>query len=126
LKFHLRGAKRNHAYIKIKSILEDYKKKREKVSIVAEAYNDIAILKSYLERNKINLVELFKIWDFKGNHTIQYKHLKDCLNVKGFNFDPTIREIILNIALKFVVQDKKNKNMDNFFINYEDFWMELV
>ncbi len=126
MKFHLRGAKRNHAYLKIKSILEDYKKKREKVSIVAEAYNEIAILKAYLKKNRINLIELFKIWDFKADRTILYKHLKDCLNVRGFKFDPNIRELILNLAMKFVLQDHKLKNIENCYVNYEAFWLELV
>lgn len=127
MKYHIRGTKRNHAYIRITSLMEEFKKKKEKISIVAGAYNDFTIIKNYLEQNEFNLYETLKMWDFKNNNTIMYKHLKDALSVRGFQFDPYIRDLLINIALKYVVdEEKSNNNLDNNLINYEALCLEFV
>jgi hypothetical protein len=107
--------------------MEEFKKKKEKLSIVAGAYNEISIVKSYLEESQLNLYEILQMWDFRKNGTIIYKHLKDALNVRGFKIDSSIRDLILNLALKFVTDENhKLINIDNSEINYETLLLELV
>lgn len=103
------------------------KRKKEKMSIIAGVYNENALIKSYLEENKLNLYEILKMWDFKNNKTIMYRHLKDALLVRGFNFNSTIRDMIVNIALKFVIDHQNLKdNLDKVLINYEALCLEFV
>jgi hypothetical protein len=113
--------------------MEEFKKKKEKVSIVAGAYSDIVIIKNYLEKNEFNLYETLKMWDFKKNNTIIYKHLKDALSVRGFHFEPYIRDLLINLALKYVVNDISENhytnikdNIENSVINYEALCLEFV
>lgn len=109
--------------------MEEFKRKKEKLSIVAGAYNEISLVKNYFEQREghTSLYEILQMWDFKKNGTILYKHLKDALNVRGFKIDPSIRDLILNLALKFVIEEnKKITNIDNLVINYENFLLEIV
>ena len=126
MKFHVRGVKRNHSYLKVKALIDEVKKK--KVSQLADTYNEVSIIKNYLDENQFNLFEILKLWDFKKNYTIVYRHLKDALSVRGFKFDPFIRDLIINLALKYIIDEGKNLkgNMDLALINYETLCLDFV
>ena len=101
--------------------------KKKKVT-VSGAYNEIALIKNYLETSNCNIYELLQMWDFKKNNTIVYRHMKDALSVRGFKFDPIIRDLILNVAPKYVVEDNENHmgNVDLVSINYESLCLDFV
>jgi len=128
MKFHSRGSKRNHSYLKISTLIEDIKKKKEQISILSGTYNEIAIIKNYLEQNNFNLYELLKLWDFNKNNTILYKHFKDALMVRGIKFDPYIRDLLINLAYRYITEDKtkKNQKFENLYVNYEALCLEFV
>jgi hypothetical protein len=105
-------------------MIEEVKKKRDKVSILSGVYTDVSIIKNYLSQNNINLYMLLKNWDFNKNNLIPYRLLKDALLVRGFKIDPYIRDLIMNLALKFA--SKTDSDLDNFLINYESLCFEFV
>jgi len=73
------------------------------------------------------MYEHLKVWDFEKNNTIKYKHLKDALSVKFFKFNPQFKQLMLDFALNFKIeQDKFAGNLDNINIDYEDMCIELL
>ena len=111
LKFHMRGAKRNHEYVTVEDVLRDeYKVKKEKY-IDPEKIEKREKIKEYLRENNINLGEKILVWDFKNDKTITYKVLKDALSIKSTNISEKMQNEILDYALDFVINGtKKNKN----------------
>jgi hypothetical protein len=66
------------------------------------------------------------MWDFNKNHKIKYKHLKDALSVKFFKFDPVYRNMLINLALKYIINRASCTDLDNSEINYEALCLDLI
>ena len=111
LKFHMRGAKRNHEYVTIDDVLrEKYKVKKEKY-VDPEKIAKREKIKEYLKEKDINLAEKILIWDFNKNKTITYKVLNDALSLKSSGIDRKMQNEIIEYAMDFVINGtKKNKN----------------
>ena len=108
--------------------MEDIKKKKEQITMLSGTYNEIAIIKNYLHQNSLNLYELFKLWDFNKNNTILYRHYKDALMVRGIKFDPYIRDLLINFALRYKFEEiaKDKEKFDKFYVNYESLCLEFI
>ena len=108
--------------------MEDMKRKKEQNNLQSGSYNEIAVIKNYLEQNNFNLYELLKLWDFNKNNTIMYRHFKDALMVRGIKFDPYIRDLLINLAMKYIIEDKTKQKeiLDNLLVNYEALCLEFV
>lgn len=126
-KFHLRGAKRNHQFVKITDFSEEKKKKienRENIKNII-VFDETSQIKEYLVKKKMDLRDHLRKWDFLKNGTIKYINFKDCISVKFFDFDPNIRKLLLDMCLKYTV-DEIIENQEDWYINYEKMCDDLI
>lgn len=120
-RYHLRGTFKNHEYLLVeKSNINTSTNSKYVISHISAS---VLKLKDYLIKNMISLYDHFKLWDFQHNGQIKLKHLKDSMSLKFFNFTEEMRDAVIRLAYKYVIESKSN--FEESVIRYEDLCLEL-
>ncbi len=110
-------------YLKLRDLKYDFKKKKYENKELNKIFLDEATyIKEYIEKKGLDLYEHLKKWDFQENGTIKFRNLKDSISVKFFDFDPDVRDKLLEFSLKYTIDEFSNENNEknnDKFINYE-------
>ena len=66
----------------------------------------------------MDLFEHLQRYDFKKEYTIKLRTFKDCISVQFFHFDQAIRDLLIDMSLKYLI-DEGQKDENDMFLNYD-------